>query len=206
MSETSQTRITPVPRSQFGLYARVSDFIVRRMVGRSIDPLSVHAHVPVLIKAGGGMERVFMGKRRTPHRTLELVSVRTAMEIGCSFCLDFGSFLAHTKHGVTEEELTGLSSHADCGLFSVAEVAALDLAVAMTATPPTVDDDLFARLHEHYDDAQLVEITAMIGWENYRARTNAAFGMGSQGFSAPGACAVPSAAVRAAAADLAVNR
>lgn len=134
-----------------------------------------------------------MGRRATPHRLLELVSVRAAMEVGCSFCLDFGSYLAQTKHGVTEAEIRGLTDHAGCGLFSAGEVAALDLAVAMTATPPQVDDALWSRLGEHFDERQLIELTAMIGWENSRARIAHALGLQSHGFADGGACAVATA-------------
>ncbi len=67
----------------------------------------------------------------------------------------------------------------------------MDYAVAMSGTPQEVSDELFAALRRHLDDAQLVELTYMVGWENFRARTNHAFGIGSAGFSAGAACAVP---------------
>ncbi len=188
------TRIAPLPRSKFGPSARLSDFFVRRIAGRSIDGIGVAAHVPALLRASGGMERFFMGRRATTHRVLELVSVRTAMEVGCSFCLDFGSYLAQANHGVTEDEIRGLSDHAGSGLFTPAEVAAFDLAVAMSATPPHVDDALWARAAEHFDERQLLEITAMVGWENSRARIAHALHLTSHGFTDGGACAVATTA------------
>lgn len=184
------TRITPLPRSKFGPSARLSDLVIRRMVGRSIDGIGIAAHAPAILRASGGMERAFMGRRKVSHRVLELVSVRAAMEIGCTFCLDMGSYLAQKNSDVTEAELTGLTDHAGCGLFTPAEVAAFDLAVAMSATPPTVDDALWSRLSEHYGDAELVELTSMIGWENSRARMAHALGIESHGLTAGGACAV----------------
>lgn len=184
------TRIAPLPRSKYGPSARISDRVLRRMVGQSIDGIGIAARVPALLRASGAMERMFMGRRAVSHRTLELVAVRAAMEIGCAFCLDMGSYLAQEKSGVTAAEIRGLSNHADCGLFSAAEVAAFDLAVAMSSTPPTVDDALWARLAEHWTDTQLVELTALIGWENSRARMAHAFGIESHGLTAGGACAV----------------
>lgn len=185
------TRIAPLPRSKFGPSARFTDVVIRRMVGRSVDGIGIAARVPALLRASGGMERAFMGRRAVSHRMLELVSVRAAMEIGCSFCLDMGSYLAQEKSGVSEAELAGLSDHAGSGLYDAAEVAAFDLAVAMSATPPTVDDALWARLSEHYDEAQLFELTAMIGWENSRARIAHALGIESHGLTAGRGCAVP---------------
>ena len=56
-------------------------------------------------------------------------------------------------------------------------------AAAMTRTPVEVPDELFAQLREHFDDAQLVELTAVIATENFRGRFNWAFGLGSEGFA-----------------------
>jgi hypothetical protein len=67
----------------------------------------------------------------------------------------------------------------------------MDYAVQMTATPQNVADELVAQLRRHLDDAQLVELTYAIAWENFRARTNHAFGIGAAGFSDGAACAVP---------------
>ncbi|MBJ7473308.1 MAG: carboxymuconolactone decarboxylase family protein [Solirubrobacteraceae bacterium] len=184
------TRIAPLPRSKFGPSARLTDLVVRRLVGRHLDGVGIAARVPAILRASGGMERAFMGRRAVSHRMLELVSVRAAMEIGCSFCLDMGSYLAQEKSGATEDEIRGLSDHAGSGVFTPGEVAAFDLAVAMSATPPTVDDELWARLSEHWSDEQLVELTAMIGWENSRARLANALGIQSHGLTAGGACAV----------------
>ncbi len=59
----------------------------------------------------------------------------------------------------------------------------LDYSAAMTQTPVEVSDELFAALRQHFDEAQMVELTAAIAWENYRARFNHAFGVEAQGFS-----------------------
>ena len=67
----------------------------------------------------------------------------------------------------------------------------LDLAVGMTRTPVDVSDELFAALREHFDEAQLVELANEIAIENYRARFNWAFGIGSQNFSEGSFCARP---------------
>ncbi len=48
-----------------------------------------------------------------------------------------------------------------------------------------------AALRERLDDEQLVELTATIAWENFRARFNRGFDVADQGFSAGGVCAIP---------------
>ncbi len=58
---------------------------------------------------------------------------------------------------------------------------ALEYADGMTITGRGVDDDLFARLRRFYDDDALVELTAIIAWENASSKFNRAFRVPSQG-------------------------
>ena len=71
---------------------------------------------------------------------------------------------------------------------------------AMTGTPVEVDDALVAGLRQHFDDAQLVELTAAIAHEHLRARMNHALGYGSEGFTSGGACVLPARSASPAAA------
>lgn len=75
--------------------------------------------------------------------------------------------------------------------FSTLEKLVLDYAAEMTKTPVEVPDALFNALRQHFNEAQLVELTANIAWENYRARFDHAFGVEAQGFSEGAFCALP---------------
>jgi len=67
----------------------------------------------------------------------------------------------------------------------------LEYADAMSQTPVEVSDALFARLRERFSEAQLVELTSAIAWENYRARFDHAFGIEGENFTEGAVCAVP---------------
>lgn len=67
----------------------------------------------------------------------------------------------------------------------------MEYADAMTQTPVEVSDALFARLREKFNEAQLVELTSAIAWENYRARFDHAFGIEGENFSEGSVCAMP---------------
>jgi hypothetical protein len=54
-----------------------------------------------------------------------------------------------------------------------------------------VPDVLFARLRERFNEAELVELTSIIAWENYRARFSHAFGIEGENFSEGTVCALP---------------
>ena len=98
---------------------------------------------------------------------------------------------------MSEAQLRDLPRYSASPAFSPLEKLVLDYAVAMTNTPVEVPDALFARLREHFAEAELVELTAAIAWENYRARFDHAFGIGAQGFSEGAYCPLPERAASA---------
>jgi alkylhydroperoxidase family enzyme len=65
----------------------------------------------------------------------------------------------------------------------------MEYAEAMTNTPPTVTDELYARLLDRLGPAAMVELTAFIALSNFGTRSNTALGIKSQGFS--DACEIP---------------
>ena len=85
-----------------------------------------------------------------------------------------------------EERLAAVANWRDSGLFTEAERVALEYAERMTITGQKVDDALFARLKQHYSEAQIVELTAAIALENFRSKFNPALGIEAQGF-----CLIP---------------
>lgn len=84
-----------------------------------------------------------------------------------------------------------MPDYQESDLFSPTEKLVLEYATLMTRTPVEVPDGLFAKLHETFDETQLVELTATIAWENYRSRFDHAFGIESEGFSKGAFCALP---------------
>jgi alkylhydroperoxidase family enzyme len=63
------------------------------------------------------------------------------------------------------------------GPFDEREKAALAYAQQLTIDANRVDDVLFARLRQHYDEGEVVEISAMAGLFNYFNRVNDALQM-----------------------------
>jgi alkylhydroperoxidase family enzyme len=65
------------------------------------------------------------------------------------------------------------------------EAAALEYAERATETPPTVDAALVEQLGEWFAPADIVEMAAIVAWENYRARFNCALGVEGHQFYQP---------------------
>ena len=83
--------------------------------------------------------------------------------------------------GVSDEKILALEAYATSPLYNDAERVALEYADAMTITGRDASDDLFARLRAHYDNDAIVELTAVIAWENASSKFNRALRVPSQG-------------------------
>ena len=83
--------------------------------------------------------------------------------------------------GVSDEKILALPDYLTSPLYDAAERIALQYADAMTITGQDVSDDLFARLRAIYEEDAIVELTAIIAWENSSSKFNRALRVPSQG-------------------------
>jgi alkylhydroperoxidase family enzyme len=90
-------------------------------------------------------------------------------------------------HYGTEMAPSAILAHSKSSLDKLV----LGYAEAMTRTPVAVTDEQFAALGEHFDEAQMVELTMAIAAENMFCRTNWALGIESEGFAEGMHCVVP---------------
>ncbi|HMH47662.1 MAG TPA: carboxymuconolactone decarboxylase family protein [Solirubrobacteraceae bacterium] len=187
------TRIEGKSKREAGPLVRLIYRLSRRELGRDVDPVAVYAHAPQLLIGYGAFEKATARQQRVEERLKVLAETKAAAVVNCEFCCDIASSIARDA-GVTEQQLLALPSYRDSEEFSELERLVLDYATAMSRSPTTVDDTLFAALREHFDERQMVELTNVIALENMRARFNSAFDMTPAGFSEGLVCAVPEVA------------
>lgn len=158
---------------------------------RGLEGVGLFAHLPKLMIAYFRLEGATAKLGRIDQRLGDLAQLKAATLTHCEYCIDMGSQIGRHRSGLTDEQLLALPQYRESRLFTDLEKLVLDYAVAVTRTPVDVSDELFARLREHFDDAQLVELTHLIALENYRGRFNFALGVGAAGFSEGMVCALP---------------
>lgn len=73
-----------------------------------------------------------------------------------------------------------MPDYATSPLFADEERVALDYAESMTITGREVSDELFVRVRKFYSDDAIVELTAIIAWENASSKFNRALRVPSQ--------------------------
>jgi alkylhydroperoxidase family enzyme len=186
------TRIELIDKRSANPFVRFVYRASRRKLGRDVDPIGVYAHAPRLMIGYGAFEQATSKEHRVEERLKALAETKAAAVVNCEFCCDIASSIAR-EAGITEAQLLALPGYRESDEFTPLEKLVLDYATAMSRTPATVGDKLFAALREHFDERQMVELTNVIALENMRARFNSAFEMTPAGFSEGMICAVPEA-------------
>ena len=188
---------TRVPRAELtGIYGGLVKWMSRKMLGEVAEPVEVAWHNRKVLSFSFAVGRKAQKWDACDENLKSFAHMAAASLVGCSFCLDLGYFMAHNE-GLDEAKAREVPRWRESTVFTPLERDVLEYAEAMTLTPPTVTDELSARLLEQLGAAALVELTAYIALANMYSRSNTALGITSQGFSA--ACelrplAVPSPA------------
>jgi len=82
--------------------------------------------------------------------------------------------------GLSDEKILALDHYADSELYSATEKVALEYADAMTLSDQDVSDELFERVRAVYSEAEIIELTEVIAWENASSKFNRALRIPSQ--------------------------
>jgi AhpD family alkylhydroperoxidase len=180
-----------------GLVVRIADWYSRRSYGRDMEITGVMAHSRPNFFGYGMFEWNHERSHAVDEKLKMLAATKAATQIGCAFCIDIGSHLSR-EAGVTEQQLRELHAWRDSEAFSALEKLVIEYAEEMSNSNVQVPDELFARLREHFDDEQLVELTTAIAIENFRARFNNALDITPAGFSDGAYCPAPERSLAAA--------
>jgi uncharacterized peroxidase-related enzyme len=106
-----------------------------------------------------------------PNSFKRLIAHVASRSAGCQYCMAHTAEGAH-KQGIDDEKLEAVWSYQTSPLFTPAERAALDVAVAAGNVPNAVTDEMFLELKKHWTEGQIVEIVAVIAIFGFLNRWN----------------------------------
>lgn len=180
---------TRIPRAEItGAYGRLLKAFSRRMFGDIPEPAEVYWHQPQVLKDLFGLGRKADKWSECDPNLKSFAHMAVASLVGCSWCLDFGYFHAHNEH-LDVARAREVPRWRESDVFTPLEREVMAYAEAMSHTPPTVTDEMSARLLAQLGAPAMVELTVWIAFANLYTRANTAAGIESQGFSA--ACELP---------------
>jgi AhpD family alkylhydroperoxidase len=175
-------RVEPKPISTCPWYLRPFFWNQRRKYGRVLDAALLWARSPRLF-LGVAILYGLIDRRQSPIEPAlrSLITVRVSQINWCAFCVDLNSATL-IKRGASVAKVKALEHWRDSKLFHERERLALDYAEAMTHSDRRVDDGICGRLKKYFDDDAIIELTALIAFQNMSSKFNSALAVPPQGF------------------------
>jgi alkylhydroperoxidase family enzyme len=166
-----------------GVVARLAARYSRRRFGQAVEPVMAASHHAGVLVAMGAVETAAeRGWKRLAPRLRWLAVQAAGGEIGCSWCTDFG-YYEGMQQGIDPQKVRDVPRFRESDAYDEVERVILEYAVAATASPVILPDELIERLHRHLSEPEIVELAAWVALENSRSRFNAGLGLTSQGYS-----------------------
>ena len=114
---------------------------------------------------------VMENQGRVTSALKRLVGYVASNAAGCRYC-QAHTIRAAERYGAENEQLENVWEYRTHPAFSDAERVALDLALAASTIPNAVDEELQARLRDHWTDEEIVELLGVISLFGYLNRWN----------------------------------
>jgi alkylhydroperoxidase family enzyme len=171
MARGNRPRLPPLPpehspelKDQFDSFLKSLGFVPNSVLTMQRNPKLVRAFVAMQGAIWDPESKVDRGfKRILAHVASRAAHDEYSMAHTASGALHFG---------VDARQLAAARDHRASPLFTPAEKAALDIAVAAAAIPNAVTDALFGELQRHWSDEQIVEIVSAVAMAGFLARWN----------------------------------
>lgn len=155
---------TPELADDFAIFERILGFVPNSLLTMQRKPEIVRGFgvlTEAVMAADGEVDPGF--KRLLAH-----FASRAA---GCQYC-EAHSLVAAKIHGISDEKVAAVWEYQTSPLYTEAERAALDYALAAGAVPNAVDEPLMERMKAHWTENQIVEILGAICLYGFLNRWN----------------------------------
>ncbi len=165
------TRISSAPQAQLEASGDLLAMAAAAM-GFEANSLKVMARQPAILQGFMGLSAAILGPGASLDPVLrQMIAHISSAAAGCAYCQ------AHTAHGAEHRgadaaKLDALWEYESSDLFSDAEKAALDLALAAGSVPNQSTDAHFDALRPHFSEDEIVEIVAVIALFGFLNRWN----------------------------------
>jgi alkylhydroperoxidase family enzyme len=146
--------------------------IFERILGFVPNSLLTMQRMPKMVKGFGELTKAVMDPLGSVDLGLmRLIAHFASRAAGCQYC-EAHSLVAARIHGIEQQKLDEIWVYQTSPLYTEAERAALDFALAAGAVPNDVDDKLMSRMKEHWSDEQIVQILGAVCLNGFLNRWN----------------------------------
>lgn len=136
---------------------------------------------PAISKAFINLNKAVMANEGSVTSALKrMIAWVSSNATGCRYC-QAHAIRAAERYGAEQEQLDNIWEYRTHPAFSEAERAALDFSLAASQVPNQVDEEIQKRLHEHWNDGEIVEMLGVIALFGYLNRWNDSMGTTLEG-------------------------
>jgi len=127
---------------------------------------------PAIAEAFVNINKAVMdNKGRVTAEQKRLVGYLTSAQTGCRYC-QAHTLLAAERYGGSEERLKNIWEFRNSHLYTEAEKALFEFALAASSVPNAVDENIDKALKDHWDDGEIVEVLGVIALFGFLNRWN----------------------------------
>lgn len=163
--------VEPLSRDANEDVARLADFF-NETLGFCPNSVLTMQRRPEIAKAFINLNMAVMNNQgRVTSALKRLVGYISSNAAGCRYC-QAHTIRAAERYGAGNEQLQNIWDYRSHPAFSEAERVALDFSLAASSVPNAVDDGLTERLHQYWDDGEIVELLGVIALFGYLNRWN----------------------------------
>ena len=155
---------TPELQDDFAIFEKILGFVPNSLLTMQRRPEMVTGFgelTKAVMAPDGGVDLGLM----------RLVAHFASRAAGCQYC-EAHSLVAAKIHDVPQDKLDAIWDYQSSPLYSDAERAALDFALAAGSVPNAVDAELFTRMREHWSEDQIVQILGAVCLYGFLNRWN----------------------------------
>ena len=176
------SRITPKPLSSYPWYIRILFRFQTKKYGAPLEPVLLWGRTPKVFLGFLLMLKALNRKGSPLDASLRaLITTKISQINECAFCIDMNAAL-FLERGGSEEKIFSLSKYRQSTVYSEREKTSLEYAEAMTISSEKVSDQLFSRLKVHFNEDAIIELTALIAYQNLSSKFNSALKAEAFGF------------------------
>jgi len=145
-------------------------------LGFTPNSLFTMMHRPRIARAFLEMNQAVMeNKGRVTSSLKRLLAYLSSMTAGCRYC-EAHAIRAAERYGSEEDKMNNIWDYKTYPAFTDAERAAFDLAIAASAVPNAVNDEISENMRKYWNEGEVVEILGVIALFGYLNRWNDSMG------------------------------
>lgn len=167
--------VTPLPTDHDEELAELVRFF-HTTLGTVPNSVRTMQRRPEIARAFIALNRAVMENRgRVTAEQKRLIGYLASHVAGCRYC-QAHTILAAERFGATPERMRAIWEFRDSPLFSAAEKAAFEFAIAAASVPNAVTPEIAEDLRAHWDDGEIVEILGVVALFGFLNRWNDSMG------------------------------